>query len=366
MCPYCDFNVVARAHPPEDAWRATIAAELRTHAAAGPWAGRRVKSVFLGGGTPSLLTPTTIGAVLGVVAEAFGLEPGAEVTLEANPGTVTTHSLAGYRTAGVTRLSLGAQSFQPALLATLGRDHTPADTVAAMEAARAAGLADVSLDLIFAVPGGTLALWEEDLARAVALQPSHVSAYALTWEDGTPFHAWRARGRLVAVDEDTEAAMADAADGRLTAAGYERYEISSWARPGFASRHNTSYWDGSDYLGVGPGAHSFVAEPTPQRLVDVRDPDAWRAAVERTGSGVGECEPLTPPIARAEFVITGLRRVAGADAAEFVRRFGVPLDAAFPHVAQLVADGLVEAADGRLRLTPAGRRFADSVWATFL
>ena len=366
VCPYCDFNVVARAHPPEDAWRDTIAAELRTHAAAGPWAGRRVKSVFLGGGTPSLLAPATIGAVLGVVADAFGLEPGAEITLEANPGTVTTHSLAGYRTAGVTRLSLGAQSFQPALLATLGRDHTPADTVAAMGAARAAGVADVSLDLIFAVPGGTLALWEEDLARAVALEPTHVSAYALTWEERTPFHAWRARGRLVAVDEDTEAAMADAADGRLTAAGYGRYEISSWARPGFASRHNTSYWDGSDYLGVGPGAHSFVAAPTPQRSVDVRDPDAWRAAVERTGSGVGECEPLTPAIARAEFVITGLRRVAGADAAEFARRFGLPLDAAFPHVAQLVADGLVEVTDGRLRLTHAGQRFADSVWATFL
>lgn len=366
VCPYCDFNVVARAQPPEDAWRATIAAELRAHAAAGAWAGRCVKSVFLGGGTPSLLEPATIGAVLSAVADAFGLEPDAEVTLEANPGTVTADSLAGYRTAGVTRLSLGAQSFQPALLATLGRDHAPADTVAAMAAARAAGLADVSLDLIFAVPGETLALWEEDLARAVALEPTHVSAYALTWEEGTPFHAWRARGRLVAVDEDAEAAMADAADERLTAAGYGRYEISSWARPGFASRHNTSYWDGSDYLGVGPGAHSFVAVPTPQRSVAVRDPDAWRAAVERTGSGVGECERLTPAIARAEFVITGLRRVAGADADEFVRRFGLPLDAAFPHVVQLVADGLVEAADGRLRLTPAGRRFADSVWATFL
>src|SRR5439155_1715088 len=170
-----------------------------------------------------------------------------------------------YRAAGVNRLSLGAQSFHAGHLRTLGRDHGAADVRAAAAAARATGFANLSLDLIFAVPGETLAEWEGDLEAALALGPEHVSAYTLTYEPGTPFHAWRASGRLRAVDEDGEAAMAEAALERLAAAGYARYEVSSFARPGFASRHNTSYWDGSDYLGLGPGAHSFSAEPAPGR-----------------------------------------------------------------------------------------------------
>jgi oxygen-independent coproporphyrinogen-3 oxidase len=219
-----------------------------------------IETVYLGGGTPSLLSPDGIGALLDAV-RAVGLYDDAEVTLEANPGTIDDSRLAGYRAAGVNRLSLGAQSFQPDLLRTLGRDHTPDDTRAAITAARAAGFSNLSLDLIFAVPGQSLAACEDDIAQALAGEPEHVSAYALTWEEKTPFHAWRARGRLIAVEDDLESTMGDVLADRLPAAGLERYEISSWARPGRAFRHNTRYWDGTDYLGIGPGAHSFHAGP---------------------------------------------------------------------------------------------------------
>jgi oxygen-independent coproporphyrinogen-3 oxidase len=267
----------------------------------------------------------------------------------------------------VNRLSLGAQSFDARHLRTLGRDHGPDDTRAAVEAARDAGFANVSLDLIFAVPGETAADWERDLAATIALAPEHVSAYALTYEERTPFHAWRASGRLRPVDDDTEATMAEAAATILPAAGYARYEISSFARPGFAARHNGSYWDGSDYLGVGAGAHSFGRRPAPgRRWMNERLPARYLAAVAASGTAVATEEHLTEAQARAEFCFSGLRRTIGVDADAFRARFGVELATAFPHVAGLVADGLVETAGGRVRLTERGRRFADTVAATFV
>jgi len=364
ICPYCDFNVHAAATPPEDEYVAALVAEMEAHA---PWHGRGAKSVYVGGGTPSLFSPAAIARMLGAVARVFGIVDGAEITLEANPGTVDRETLAGYRAAGVNRLSLGAQSFDARHLRTLGRDHGPDDTRAAVEAARDAGFANVSLDLIFAVPGETAADWERDLAATIALAPEHASAYALTYEERTPFHAWRASGRLRPVDDDTEATMAEAAATILPAAGYARYEISSFARPGFAARHNASYWDGSDYLGVGAGAHSFGRRPAPgRRWMNERLPARYLAAVAASGTAVGTEEHLTEAQARAEFCFSGLRRTIGVDADAFRARFGVELATAFPHVAGLVADGLVETAGGRVRLTERGRRFADTVAATFV
>jgi oxygen-independent coproporphyrinogen-3 oxidase len=321
----------------------------------------------VGGGTPSLFSPGAIERMLAAVARVFGIVDAAEITLEANPGTVDRGVLGGYRAAGVNRLSVGAQSFDPRHLRTLGRDHGPDDTRAAVEAARDAGFANVSLDLIFAVPGETAADWERDLAATIALAPEHVSAYALTYEERTPFHAWRAAGRLQPVDDDTEATMADAAETVLAAAGYARYEISSYARPGFAARHNASYWDGSDYLGVGAGAHGFSRRPRPgRRWVNERLPARYLAAVATSGTAVVGEEWLTEAQARAEFCFSGLRRMVGVDANAFRARFGVELTAAFPHVAELIADGLVETAGGRVRLTERGRRFADTVAASFV
>ena len=367
VCPYCDFNVQAAAHPPEARYAAALATELAAGAAREPWRGRRVKTVFLGGGTPSLFSPAAIGEILTAVARCFEVVGGAEITLEANPGTVSHTTLAGYRAAGVNRVSLGAQSFHPHLLRTLGRDHGRDDVAAAVEAARAAGFANLSLDLIFGVPGATLADWDADLAHALALAPAHVSTYALTFEPGTPFHTWRAQGRLHPVDEDLEARMTDLACERLGAAGYERYEISSYARPGFAARHNLSYWDGSDYLGLGAGAHSFSQHPTPGvRSVNERSPERYLVAVETGGTAAASVEPLTDATARAEFCLTGLRQIAGIDVASFRRRFGTELAAAFPHVSGLIGEGLLDLAGDRLRLTPRGLAFADTVSATFV
>src|SRR5581483_107597 len=366
VCPYCDFNVHAAARVPGAEFAAAVARELAAHASAPPWAGRPVATLYLGGGTPSLLAPDAVASIVDA-ARRTGLVADAEVTLEANPGTVSDASLRGYRAAGVTRLSLGAQSFDARLLRTLGRDHAAADTPAAVAAARAAGFVNVSLDLIYAVPGETVADCEADLDALLALAPPHVSAYALTWEPGTPFAAWRARGRLRAVSEDDEVEMAARIAARLDGAGLARYEISSFARPGFESRHNTRYWDGSDYLGLGPGAHSFSAEPFPgRRSANERDPARWAAAVAARGTAIAAVGVLTEAQARGEFCFAGLRRIAGVDADAFRRRFGVALATAFPAVERLVADGLVEPAGHCLRLTPRGLLFADAVAATFV
>jgi oxygen-independent coproporphyrinogen-3 oxidase len=362
VCPYCDFNVYAAAGVPEADDVRAYRTELAAWTARPEWRGRPIDTVYLGGGTPSLLSPAAVATLLDAARQG-GLRAEAEVTLEANPGTLDRARLAGYRAAGVTRLSLGAQSFAPELLRTLGRDHTPEETRAAVADARAAGFTNLSLDLIFAVPGQSLAAWRDDVAQALALVPEHVSAYALTWEEATPFHAWRARGRLVAVDDDLESAMADLAAERLAAAGLVRYEISSWARPGHESRHNTRYWDGSDYLALGPGAHGFHAGPPARRWWNLRLPHRWREAVARQGTAVDGDEWLDGAQARSDFVITGLRRLAGVDVAEFERRFATRLAAAFPQLVHLEHDALVTLGGGRLRLTARGLRYADTVGA---
>jgi oxygen-independent coproporphyrinogen III oxidase len=366
VCPYCDFNVYASAEPPEDTYVEALGREIAAWGARPPWQGRALRSVYLGGGTPSLLSPDAVVRVLAAADAAFGLVPAAEVTIEANPGGLTATRLGGYRAAGVTRVSLGAQSFTAAHLRTLGRDHSVEDIGAAVAAVRDAGFDNLSLDLIFGVPGESLADWRADLAAALALAPPHVSAYSLTYEESTPFFAWRARGRLAPVAEDDEAAMAELAVDMLEAAGLARYEISSFARPGYESRHNLAYWDGSDYLGIGAGAHSFAATPSPgQRFANERLPARYVAAVSATGTAVASEERLTEAQARAEFCFTGLRQVAGVDTAAFERRFGCALEAAFPFVARLIADDLVQRAGGRLRLTARGLRFADEVAGRF-
>lgn len=367
VCPYCDFNVYASQSPPEAEYVAGLTAELAARVAAPPWHGRPIQSVYVGGGTPSLFSPEAIAAALDDAQRRSGLVEGVEVTLEANPGTVPAGRLRGYRAAGVTRLSLGAQSFHDGHLRTLGRDHGAADTVAAVRAAHAAGFADVSLDLIFGVPGQSLADWETDLAATIALAPTHVSTYSLTYEPGTPFHDWRERGRLRPVDDDVEAAMGEATVQRLADAGYVRYEISSWARPGFTSRHNQSYWDGSDYLGLGAGAHSYCCVPSPGvRWANVRLPARYLAEVAASGTAAATTERLTEAQARSEFCFTGLRRLEGIDGDAFRRRFGIEVAAAFPHLSGLLADGLLEDVGARIRLTPRGLRFADTVSATFV
>ena len=388
-CPYCDFNSYAATRWPEAAYTDALIAELETYAGQAPWRCGAVETVFFGGGTPSLFAPRSIGRVLDAIGRLWPDEsrlesresrvacPGlstpdsrlstSEITLEANPGTVTLDTLRGFRVAGVNRISFGVQSFHTPHLIRLGRIHSGAEAVAAIRNARAAGFDNLNLDLIFAVPGQTLAEWEADLRTATALAPDHVSAYNLTFEEGTAFHALRARGELVPQPEEIEVAMFSRTRELLAGAGYEPYEISNFARPARACRHNLNYWRAGAYLGIGAGAHSFARVPEPgARWSNARAPHAYIEGVRLRGHARTAEESLSVRQARGEFVFLGLRCREGIDAAAFARRFGIDLVDAFPHAAGLHRDGLLDRAGSRWTLSERGLLLADSIFATFL
>lgn len=365
-CPYCDFNSYAATRWPEDAYADALLAELGRRTAEPPFAGGTVATIFFGGGTPSLFRPRTIERLLNGVAARCPVAADAEITLEANPGTVERARLADFRRAGVRRLSFGIQSFQPDLLATLGRIHGPDEARAAIDAARAAGFDALNLDLIFAVPGGTRMQWEADVAELVRFAPEHVSAYNLTYEPGTPFHTLRARGALAPLDDEDELWMYQHVRGALAAAGYAQYEISNFARPGHEARHNQSYWRGIAYLGLGAGAHSYAHRPAwGRRWSNERIPERYIAAVDR-GDPTAGAETLTFDTAAAEFVFLGLREMRGIDPKDFAARFGRSLDEVHPEIAMLRAEGLLADRHGRLALSERGLLLADSIFAQLM
>lgn len=368
-CPYCDFNSYAAEHWPEARYVAALCAELRHYAHAAPWRGGELRTIFFGGGTPSLFTPRSIGAVLDTAQRLWPCDPDAEITLEANPGTVGVDKLRDFCVAGVNRVSFGVQSFHAHHLHRLGRIHSVDEALAIVDTARQAGLDNIGIDLIFALPEQTLEEWERDLAQACALHPDHISAYGLTYEEGTRFHTLRAEGVLRQLPEETEAAMFTGAQGILTAHGYAQYEISNYARPGYVCRHNLNYWRGGLYLGIGSGAHSYarLTNRAPgRRWSNEKTPAAYMAAVEQHGHARSAVEELTLRQARGEFVFLGLRCFDGFAAADFHARFGAELPAVFPHVTDLCDSGLLRCSDGRWQLTPRGVLVADSVFATFL
>lgn len=365
-CPYCDFNSYAATTWPEDRYADALLAELTAYAGTPTWRSATVATIFFGGGTPSLFRPATIARVLDGIAARCRVAADAEITLEANPGTVERARLAGFRAAGVNRLSFGVQSFQPELLRTLGRIHSADDARAALAAARAAGFDNVNLDLIFAVPGQTRAAWAADIVELLAAAPEHVSAYNLTYEPGTPFHTQRGRGELVPLPEDDELWMYEHARAAFAAAGYEQYEISNFAQPGRAARHNCGYWRGVPYLGIGAGAHSYAASPAfGERWSNERIPERYIAAVA-AGSAVVSRETLSFDTAAAEFMFLGLRELRGIDPAAFRTRFDAPVESVHPEVETFRRDGLLVDRAGRLALSERGLLVADSVFATFL
>lgn len=374
-CPYCDFNSHAVERRPEQRYVAALRAELQHYAAQAPWQGGTVGTVFFGGGTPSLFSPASIGAVLTATANLWTLAGDIEVTIEANPGTVCAETLAGYRAVGVNRVSFGVQSFAAHHLRRLGRIHGPAEALAAVPLARAVGFDNVSIDLIFALPEQTGAEWADDLARACALRPEHISAYNLTYEEGTAFHVMRADGALRQLPEDTEAELFASTQTLLAAAEYEHYEISNYARPGRACRHNLTYWRHEPYLGVGAGAHTFTGcSSAPeraagcwgQRWANARGPEVYMRAVETGGHArVGE-ETLSVQQARGEFTFLGLRCRDGVRGAAFSERFGIEIDTAFPVLDRYRHDGMIEVSDGNWRLTPHGVLLADTVFASLV
>lgn len=372
-CPYCDFNTYAAREWPEDDYTNALLRELEWYAERPPFDAVTLTTVFFGGGTPSLFAPRTIERLLDGLATRMSTASDLEVTLEANPGTVDRERFSGMRSAGVNRLSIGIQSFQPRLLELLGRRHSVDESRAALAAARDAGFDNLSLDLMYATPTETLQELEADLDEAIAIAPEHISAYALIYEPGTPLTKDLQAGRVERASDEVEAQMFETVRSRLADAGYEPYEISNHARPGREARHNQAYWRGGPYLGLGAGAHSFSPTTAPAqtdaaygvRWQNIRDPSTYRAAVERDGHALDEHESLTRSQSIGEFCWLGLREERGIALAEFESRFGSPFAEAFPHVADLAREALVEEHDGRLALTPKGQLLADEIFAGF-
>src|SRR5436309_653872 len=312
-CGYCDFNTYTAADlgggASRDGYAAVAIAEIALARRVLGDGAPPVSTVFLGGGTPTLLPPDDLAAILQAVEDAFGLEPGAEVTTEANPESVDPRSLAALREAGFTRISLGMQSVVDHVLAVLDRQHTPGRPAAAAAEARAAGFEHVSLDLIYGAPGEQAEDWERSLAAALAAEPDHMSAYALIVEPGTRMHARVRRGELPAPDDDTMADRYEAADAVLGGAGLGWYEISNWAASENARcRHNLGYWRGANWWGVGPGAHSHVGGV---RWWNVRHPSPYADAVRQGRSPAGGRESLTPEQRDVERVMLELRTREG-------------------------------------------------------
>jgi len=327
-CAYCDFFSVVAKGTAIDGYSRLLEQQLERsadHAWVGP-----VSTVYFGGGTPSLLSPGQVECLLDTAHRLFRIDKEAEITLEANPGTLTEHHLAGYRKAGVNRLSIGLQSAQNHQLQALGRLHDRSQGFAAVEAARKAGFDNISLDLMFALPGQSRGELEEDLADYLALNPEHLSCYGLTAEDGTPLHRQVIDGKITLPDEEFYADAFMLIHDRLSGAGYMHYEIANYAREGFACKHNLNYWRRQPYLGIGAGAHSFFPDNWGSRWQIPNDLEHYQEAL-RNSTDPAQClETFTRDSAMRETVYLALRTHDGINETDFLQRFGLSLEAAFP------------------------------------
>ncbi|MFT3939783.1 radical SAM family heme chaperone HemW [Rhodopseudomonas sp.] len=360
-CPYCDFNShVRHAAIDEERFARAFAREIATTAERiGP---RQVSSIFLGGGTPSLMQPSTVAAILDAIARHWQVAPGAEVTLEANPTSVEATRFRGYRAAGVSRVSLGVQALDDASLKALGRLHSAEEALNAVAIAKSA-FDRYSFDLIYARPGQTAAMWEAELRYAIGEAAEHLSLYQLTIEPDTPFYSLHKAGKLPTPDEAEARALYDVTQSVCAELGLPAYEISNHARPGAECRHNLIYWRGQEYAGIGPGAHGRLdigavryATATEKR------PESWLMRVEATGHGLIADERLTSEERADEFLLMGLRLAEGIDPQRYQLLSGRPLDPS--RIALLREEGAIAVdADGRLRVTQEGFPVLDAVVA---
>ncbi|HVP60173.1 MAG TPA: radical SAM family heme chaperone HemW [Myxococcaceae bacterium] len=367
-CPYCDFTIAIARSIPGTRYADAVLAELRLRVDQRPaWAERPLDSVYLGGGTPSLWEPRDVQRVLEGIATVLPLAPEAEVSLEANPEVADAARLAGYRAAGVNRLSLGIQSFEPAVLATLGRAHSPDDAEGAFGAARAAGFQNVSVDLIHGVPGQSLAGAVEDARRTVGLGPEHVSSYVLTVEREhlgaeTVFSRRLRQGRLALPDDLTIVEMVDAVGEVLGGAGLERYEISSHAVPGRHSRHNALYWTGGESLALGAGAVGFHRQGSGAvRTTNLRSTPRWLQAVESGRAPEEDREALDASALYEERLLLGLRLRSGLDLAALWAEHSIAPRTVELHT--LIRDGFLEQNGQRVRLTRRGAHLHQEISA---
>ena len=359
-CHYCDFNTYEGQDDQHAAYVDALVAEIMRW----PGESRPATSVFFGGGTPTLLSPEQLGRVLDAVRVRVRLAPDAEVTIEANPETVDVASLIALRESGFNRISIGVQSLVPKVLLGLGRTHPPEVALAAIAAARAAGFEDINADLIYGSPWETDADWATSLSGVVDSGVDHISAYALTVEEGTPLATLVRTGRLADVDPDVQAERHAVAERELSAAGFERYEVSNWAQSGRASRHNVLYWCAGDYLGFGAGAHAHLQG---ERWWTTRLPRDFIDAVSSDGSTVDGSERLEADARAGEALMLGLRLRSGILLEDFATRFGsdaiATREATF---VELEDKGLLERASGRLRLTERGTLLANDALCRLL
>jgi oxygen-independent coproporphyrinogen-3 oxidase len=355
-CPYCDFNSHVRDSIDQDRWRQALLADLAHEAALLP--GRRLTSIFFGGGTPSLMDPNTVAGIIEAAADHWSVAPDLEITLEANPSSVEAARFAELATAGVNRVSLGLQSLDDRALSFLGRAHSVGEGLAALNTAQR-HFRRVSFDLIYALPGQTPAEWRSMLQRALGFGTGHLSLYQLTIEPGTRFAALHQAGKFTPLDADAAADLFEITAELTDDAGLPAYETSNHARLAEESRHNLTYWRYGDYIGVGPGAHG---RRLGMRTVRHRKPENFLSAVARNGHGMVEEEALSAEESAAEALVMGLRLAEGLDPDALANRFGRPLidEAATGRLAQL---GLVERRPGLLRVEPAGRLLLDRILA---
>jgi len=362
-CPYCDFNSHVAETVPEARWRGAIVRELEHYYPETKRLGR-ARTIFFGGGTPSLMSPDSVDAVIAAVKRLWGLADHAEITLEANPTSVEAARLGGIRAAGVNRVSLGLQALDDAALRFLGRAHTAAEALAALKTA-ARIFPRLSFDLIYARPGQTAAAWRRELAEALEYAHGHLSLYQLTIEPGTRFH----RDGVLAADEETAADLFEATQDMTAAAGLPAYEISNHAKPGAECRHNLIYWRGGAYVGVGPGAHGRIsADGAVFATHQIHDPASWLASVEKLGHGTGKRVRLAPEKRREELLLSGLRLAEGISRARFRAQTGVDVLATVDRAAlrRLEDGGFLALDDHRLRATPAGRQRLNAILTSLL
>ncbi|MGB7949343.1 MAG: radical SAM family heme chaperone HemW [Candidatus Binatia bacterium] len=369
-CPYCDFNSHVVPDIPETQYVDALLRELEYYGNLEDWGGRPVQSIFFGGGTPSTFDPKSIGKLLAWIAATFPIDVDCEITLEANPGTVDSAKFSGYREAGVNRISIGVQSFHPKLLKFLGRIHSADEAVNALKAVRQAGFDNFSLDLIYANPGQTLPDLEADLDASLEFQPPHLSAYNLTFEEGTPFHHEYRAGRMRNLDEDEEIAMAELIERKLNGAGLQRYEISNYALPELHSRHNVNYWRGGDYLGLGAGAHSYKSIESGnvlgRRWSNEKNPGRYMARIAESARAVSDREDIDRAKAADEFMFLGLRMTDGVSSETFCARFGKSPEEFYPPLRTWIDENLLEEDRGHLRFTAKGLLLANSIFVEFM
>ena len=366
-CHYCDFNTYAGMLPLREPYVRALLTEIGMASALTKLPGgkpRRSRTIFFGGGTPSLLSVSQVSRILDACYNNFAVDEDAEITLEANPGTLSREQLVGLRAAGVNRLSMGAQSFDAELLKTLGRIHSPKDITQAVRDAQAAGFTSINVDFMFGLPGQTMRHWRETIERALDLHIEHLSLYSLIIEEGTPFYTWTHEGRITPGDEDLCADMYEYADERLHAAGYVNYEISNWSLPGFQSRHNLTYWHNLPYIGMGAGAYSSFGG---RRFSNVREPAEYIRMLKAQQWPEVESETVDKAQAMSETAFLALRTAQGLHLPTFEQRFALPFAQFAGDRLHMVEEaGLLERETEWLRLSKRGRLLGNEVFLRLL